>query len=94
MCIKHTVNLSYSAEKLFQQRRVANLNIELQNRYLVITRKRVGAGDTEVMIGYDRYNFSEEMISVERSHFNAGPELTREGGLPINFDLAGARRFD
>jgi len=76
---------------LFQQGRVTDLDVELQNRHLVIASKRVGAGDTEVMIGDDRHNVSEEVISVKSSDLDAGTELTREGCVPINFDLAGAR---
>tara|TARA_Y100000814_G_scaffold290046_1_gene263964 strand:+ start:947 stop:1177 length:231 start_codon:yes stop_codon:yes gene_type:complete len=76
---------------LFQQGGVADLNVELQNRHLVIASKRVGTSDTEVMIGYDRYNVCEEVISVKCSYFDAGAEVTREGCIPIDFDLAGAR---
>jgi len=76
---------------LFQQGRVADFDVELQNRHLVIASKRVGARDTEVMIGYDRYNVSEEVISVKSSYLDTGAELAREGCVPINFDLAGAR---
>ena len=56
MCVKYTVDLSYRTQKLFQQGGVANLNVELQNGHLVIASERVGTRDTEVMIGYDRYN--------------------------------------
>ncbi len=91
MCIKNTVDLSYRAKKLFQQGRVSNLDVELQNGHLVIASERVGARDTEVMVGYDRYNVGEEVISVKCSYLDAGAELTRECCVPINFDLAGAR---